>query len=118
MHIFLDKHIYIIGGGNMSNKYYSEQFVELLKKKPKEYTLKDKIIIMDCLQGIFNCNEVAKDVNKNDLIFICDMLARIAYVEMDRPNTIETVEYERENMIAIARALKLVDDDKIEILYM
>lgn len=98
----------------MSENYYSNQFVRLLEKRPKSYTLKNKLEIMDSLQAVFNCHEVLEYVSKSDLITICDMLARIAFVEMDKPNSLETVEYERANMIAIASFLKIIDSDKRE----
>ncbi len=101
----------------MSENTYSNMFIEMLKKKPKEYTLRDKILIMDSLQAIFNCHEVKDDISKSDLIIVCDLLARIAYVEMDKPNSLETVEYERTNMVAIAKFLKLIDHEKIVSLY-
>lgn len=101
----------------MGDNNYSNQFVKLLEKKPREYTLKDKIIIMDSLQAIFHCHEVLGDISKSELIYICDLLARIAFVEMDKPNSLETVEYERTKMIAIAKLLKIIDEEKIESLY-
>lgn len=79
----------------MSENYYSNKFVKLLEKKLRDYSIKDKITIMDSLQAIFNCHEVLADISKSDLVTICDILARIAFVEIDKPNSLETVEYER-----------------------
>lgn len=101
----------------MSENIYSNQFVKLLEKRPSDYTLKDKSTIMNALQSIFNCHEVSDDISKSDLLYICDLLARIAYVEMDKPNSLETVEYERTKMISIAGFLKLIDHEKIGSLY-
>lgn len=98
----------------MSKNNYSNQFIKLLEKKPGNYTLKDKSLIMDSLQAIFNSREVLESVSKRDLITICDLLARIAYVEMETPSSLETVEYERTKMITIASFLNLIDDERIE----
>lgn len=107
----------IWGGDTLSKNNYSNLFIEQLYKKPRDYCLKDKSVIMNNLQAIFNCREVSDDISKGDLISICDLLARIAYVEMDKPNSLGTVEYERGNMIAIAKFLKLIGRDKMRGFY-
>ena len=47
----------------MGKNKHSDKFIKLLNKKPREYSLKDKEIIIDSLQAIFNCYEVREDVS-------------------------------------------------------